>query len=95
MLVVSLTAALIKICAMLVPARTTHGVWQPSSMYVDEGRTLLRIPPHAIPSSVSTKRTYMVLPVPSAPCSDSGYSSDDSMLSLRSVSDSLDGEDGE
>ena len=85
---VSLTAALIDICALLVPALTHYGDRVLRTAYLDEGCSLLRTPP----SSLSTERAYVMLPFPPAPQSDSdlGYDSDDSMPSLRYVSDSSD-----
>ncbi|PIL32391.1 hypothetical protein GSI_05637 [Ganoderma sinense ZZ0214-1] len=42
------TAALLEICAFLVPARTSYGERAPRSEYLDEGRSLLRIPPTSL-----------------------------------------------
>ncbi|PIL27249.1 hypothetical protein GSI_10393 [Ganoderma sinense ZZ0214-1] len=86
------TAALLEICSFLVPARTSYGDCALRSAYLDNARSLLRTGPL---TSLSVERAYLMLPVPPAPHSDSdsGYTSDDSMPSLRYVADSSDEDD--
>ncbi|KAI1781767.1 hypothetical protein LXA43DRAFT_1105363 [Ganoderma leucocontextum] len=80
------TSALIEMCTFLVPALTTYGERGPAVR--TEGQTLLRIPP----TGVSPEREFIILPT--AP-QKGGYDSDDSMPSLRYVTDSSDDSDSE
>ncbi|KAI1784602.1 hypothetical protein LXA43DRAFT_1101198 [Ganoderma leucocontextum] len=80
------TGALIEMCAYLVPARTTYSVCAPA-VSSPKGQTILRVPP----SSVYAEREYLVLPT--KPQTESGYGPDDSMPSLRYVTDSSDDDD--